>query len=145
MVGVVLTGHGQFAPGLASALEMVAGPQQSFVVVPFDEAAAGEYGDTLRSAIADLAGKCEGVVVFVDLLGGTPFNQSMMISSVVPGVEVVCGTNLPMLIECMFMRGSDTSSEQLVATALAAGTAGVIHKTLEPAGEGAADDEEDGL
>ena len=36
MIGFILTGHGEFAPGLASALELVAGRQEGFKVVPFD-------------------------------------------------------------------------------------------------------------
>lgn len=34
MIGFVLTGHGQFAPGLKSAVDMVAGEQPNFEVVP---------------------------------------------------------------------------------------------------------------
>ena len=37
----------------------------------------------------------DGVLVFTDLLGGTPFNQSMMIAQDVDNVEVLTGTNLP--------------------------------------------------
>ena len=48
--------------------------------------------------------ECEGVLVFCDLLGGTPFNQSMLISQDVDNVEVVAGTNLPMLIELVMTR-----------------------------------------
>jgi PTS system N-acetylgalactosamine-specific IIA component len=146
MVGVILTGHGQFAPGLNSALEMVAGPQADFAVVPFDEAAAGDYGPLLRSAISDMRDKTDGVLVYVDLLGGTPFNQAMMAAQEIAGVEVVTGTNLPMLIETMLTRTADTTVDQMVATSLEVGRAGVNHKTisaLEP--EDGTDDEEGGI
>ncbi len=42
--------------------------------------------------------ECDGVLVFTDLLGGTPFNQSMMIAQDVDNVEVLTGTNLPWLL-----------------------------------------------
>ena len=43
-----------------------------------------------------MRGECEeGVIVFVDLLGGTPFNQSMMIANDVDKLEIVTGSNLP--------------------------------------------------
>ncbi|MCH3967765.1 MAG: PTS sugar transporter subunit IIA [Atopobiaceae bacterium] len=131
MVGVVLTGHGKFAPGLASALEMVAGPQSSFSVVPFDESAAGEYASVLRDAIGELVQHNDGVLVYVDLLGGTPFNQAMLDAASIPHVEVVTGTNLPMLIESMLTRGSDTTLNEMVETSLKVGRAGIDHKTLE--------------
>ena len=36
MVGIVLTGHGRFAAGLKSALDLIAGPQEAFKVVNFE-------------------------------------------------------------------------------------------------------------
>lgn len=134
MVGFILTGHGQFAPGLASSIAMVAGDQPNFVVVPFEEADAGTYGDTLRAAITELRGNTDGVVCFVDLLGGTPFNQSMMISAGMDNVEVVAGTNLPMLLETLIMRGMNEGMtvDEIISTALSVGPAGIVHKKLEP-------------
>ena len=85
MVGFILTGHGNFANGIKSALDMVAGDQEAFEIVPFEGSQAATYGDDLRAAITKMRGECEeGVIVFVDLLGGTPFNQSMMDSSIMP-------------------------------------------------------------
>ena len=37
MIGLILTGHGQFAVGVGQALEMIAGKQAAFKVVPFLE------------------------------------------------------------------------------------------------------------
>ena len=93
MIGFILTGHAEFSNGLASAVDMVAGDQPAFKIVPFDGAQAATYGDDLRAAISAMRGECEGVLVFVDLLGGTPFNQAMMISQDIDSVEVVhrCG------------------------------------------------------
>ena len=52
MIGFVLTGHGQFAPGLKSAVDMVAGEQPNFEVVPFAGSEAVTFGDDLRTCIA---------------------------------------------------------------------------------------------
>ena len=41
MVDFVITGHATFAPGMAGALEMIAGPQEQFTVVPFLEEEIG--------------------------------------------------------------------------------------------------------
>ena len=71
MIGFVLTGHGQFAPGLKSAVDMVAGEQPNFEVVPFAGSEAVTFGDDLRTCIAKMRQACDGVLVFVDLLGGT--------------------------------------------------------------------------
>ena len=37
MIGLILTGHGQFAVGVGQALEMIAGKQAAYRVVPFLE------------------------------------------------------------------------------------------------------------
>lgn len=148
MVGCILTGHGTFAEGLGGALEMVGGPQEFFKAVSFHEDEAATFGDKLAGAISEMASACDGVVVFCDLMGGTPFNQAMMAAAAIPGVEVVTGTNLPMLLETLSTRMPDSTVDELVECALGAGKMGVDHKKLEVADDSDDDDlfgEEDGL
>ena len=130
MIGCILTGHGTFANGLADALSMIAGDQDYFIPVPFIEAGAASYPETLASTISDLLDQTDGVLIFCDLLGGTPFNQAMMLSQNY-NVEVVTGTNLPMLLETLSLRLASTTLTDLLQTALESGIAGVSHKTLE--------------
>ncbi len=141
MIGCILTGHGVFAEGLGSAVEMVAGPQDNFETVTFLDEEAAEYPDKIAGAISSMAEKCSGVVVFCDLMGGTPFNQAMMVSAAVPGVRVVTGANLPMLLECLTSRDESTTAEALVSCAIEIGRMGIDSKVLEVAG---GDDDEDG-
>lgn len=131
MIGCILTGHGTFANGLADALSMIAGDQDYFIPVPFIEAGAASYPETLVSTISDLLDQTDGVLIFCDLLGGTPFNQAMMLSQNYNNVEVVTGTNLPMLLETLSLRLASTTLTDLLQTALESGIAGVSHKTLE--------------
>ena len=125
MVGCILTGHGVFAEGVGAALEMVGGPQQDFAKVTFLEDEAGEFPAKISGAIAEMAEKCGEVVVFCDLMGGTPFNQAMM----------------AMLLECMSMRTDSTTAEELCQTAVEIGQMGIAAPVLETA---AADEPEDG-
>ncbi|MBF4804376.1 PTS sugar transporter subunit IIA [Lancefieldella rimae] len=131
MIGCILTGHGTFANGLADALSMITGDQDYFIPVPFIEAGAASYPETLASTISDLLDQTDGVLIFCDLLGGTPFNQAMMLSQNYNNVEVVTGTNLPMLLETLSLRLASTTLTDLLQTALESGIAGVSHKTLE--------------
>lgn len=133
MIGFILTGHGEFAPGLASALELVAGRQEGFKVVPFDVDKAADYPELIHSEIAAMREQTDGVVVFCDLLGGTPFNQAMMASQSTPDVEIVVGANLPMLIETLFARSSDANATigSLVECAVNAGKNGVDTRKFE--------------
>lgn len=148
MIGFILTGHGQFSNGLKSAIDMVAGDQPAFQIVPFEGSQAATYGDELRAAITDMRKECEGVLVFVDLLGGTPFNQSMLIANDVDNVEVVTGTNLPMLIELLLTRGAAGSLADLAEQAVSVGQTGIVHKGIadvKPAASDEFDDTEDGI
>ena len=130
MVGCVLTGHGEYAKGLNSALEMVGGPQSDFKIVCFLNEQAADYPDILFNTIKELKDKCGEVVVFCDLVGGTPFNQSMMASCEIGDVEVVAGCNLPMLLECVCLRDDKTTAKSLADMAVQVGRMGVDHKVL---------------
>lgn len=140
MVGFVLTGHGDFAPGLASSVEMIAGPQPDFDTVAFHEDAAGEYPRLLAAAITGALERCGSAVVFCDLMGGTPFNQAMLVSQARPGVEVVVGTNLPMLLEALMGRGDMSTAAGLADEAVSAGMTSIAHARLD-VDEDADDDE----
>lgn len=141
MVGFVLTGHGDFAPGLASSVEMIAGPQSDFDTVAFYEDAAGEYPQLLAAAITEALERCGSAVVFCDLMGGTPFNQAMLISQTRPGVEVVVGTNLPMLLEVLMSRDDMSTAAGLADEAVSMGSASIAHARLDAA----ADEDDDAL
>ena len=146
MIGFILTGHGDFSVGLKSAIDMVAGDQPEFEIVPFEGSQAATYGDTLRDAISAMRTECDGVLVFVDLLGGTPFNQAMMVANDIENVEVVTGTNLPMLIELLLTRSGAAGLEDLAAQAVAVGQTGIVHKSIASIGVAqAVDDDEDGI
>lgn len=147
MIGFILTGHGHFADGIKSALDMVAGDQEAFEIVPFEGSAAATYGDDLRAAITKMRGECEeGVIVFVDLLGGTPFNQSMMIANDVDKLEIVTGSNLPMIIELLFARAGATDVTALAEQAVTVGQAAVTRQSLASImGDAAEDLDGDGI
>ena len=133
MVGFVLTGHGQFSTGLATAIHMVAGDTPYFETVTFDNDEAATFSERLSKTIHEMRSACTGVVVFCDLLGGTPFNQSMMCAAEVDNVTVVCGTNLPMMIEALFTRMSndDATADELANIAISAGKDAVVLKHAE--------------
>ena len=70
MIGVVLTGHGQFAPGLADSMGLIIGEQENFAVVPFTpELAPEELSQRLLDAVRE-AGRDE-TLILCDLAGCT--------------------------------------------------------------------------
>ncbi|UPU38982.1 PTS sugar transporter subunit IIA [Erysipelothrix sp. Poltava] len=99
MIGIIVTGHGRFAEGLSSSVELIAGAQPQYKSVLFlEESGPEKLSSDLKEAIAEV-NTGEGVLVFTDLKGGTPFKESVMIAMNHTDVHVLAGTNLPMLLE----------------------------------------------
>ena len=108
MIGLLVSGHGNFATGLESSLKLLAGEQANTKFVDFD----GQSGDDLKVKIAetlDSMKEFDGVLVLTDLPGGTPYNKSVELKlekAADQTIEVMAGTNLPLLLSCATMAGA---------------------------------------
>ena len=111
MIGVVLTGHGQFAPGLADSMGLIIGEPEDFAVVPVTpELAPEELSQRLLDAVRE-AGRDE-TLILCDLAGGTPFNETIkLLPQLGEHVEVLAGVNLPALMEACTDRDDVTVAE----------------------------------
>lgn len=123
MIGIVLISHGPLASGLLQAAEMIAGEQSQVAVLELQPAQEmDQFREAMEQAVARVDSG-DGVLIVADLFGGSPANTSAYLLR--PGVEVVCGASLPMLLEVLTMRDSQTLSE-LAQTAVQAGAAGAL-------------------
>ena len=114
MVGIVVTGHGHFATGLGSSLKLITGLTENIELVDFEADHTTEVlADNLNKAFDNLK-ECDGVLVLSDLAGGSPFKTAVECKYARPdqAIEVIAGTNLPMLVEGgMMMEGFDSPLE----------------------------------
>ena len=97
----MITGPGHFATGLGSSLKLITGNTENIVYVDFE---ADHSTDTLTENInkgLDELKDCDGVLVLSDLAGGSPFKSAVECKVARPdqAIEVLAGSNLPMLIE----------------------------------------------
>lgn len=123
MIGIVISGHGQFATGIKSALELIMGKQPQLAAADFREGDSPEQlRETLRAAIAQVD-TGDGVVCCCDLAGGTPFNCCSLLAAHMPNVGVIGGTNLPMLMGSMFERSLNVAD--FVAHAMEQGSGAI--------------------
>ena len=126
MIGFIITGHGSYSPGMLGAMEMITGVQEKVIVVPFlQDMTLEEYSREMTSGISTLKQDGLEIIIFADLLGGTPFKTSVVSANEYTGVEVVSGTNLPMLIEGSMLRLGMTCARELVDTLLQTGQEGI--------------------
>ncbi|MGP1376282.1 MAG: PTS fructose transporter subunit IIA [Bulleidia sp.] len=107
MIGIVVTGHGSFATGLTSSVRLIAGEPTQYETVDFlPEDSVETLTEKLREAFSQLASCKEGILVFTDLTGGSPFKAAAELSMQAgeQKIVVLSGTNLGMLIEANMMR-----------------------------------------
>lgn len=106
MKGILLLSHGELAQGLMNSVSFFFGndiEQLKALTLKKDDDAS-EFGERIKEAVEEM-NTGDGVVIFVDLFGGTPCNQSAYVLD--EGIEIVTGLNLPLLMECLVMRTQD--------------------------------------
>ena len=110
MIGVVVITHGQLATELVNAAEMIVGdlPQFTAVSIGWHED-VNDAREDIAQAIERVRGGDAGVLLLIDMFGGTPSNLGMTFLEK-DRVEVITGVNLPMLIK---LAGLRTSSDLL--------------------------------
>ncbi|MCH4206839.1 MAG: PTS fructose transporter subunit IIA [Solobacterium sp.] len=125
MIGIVVTGHGNFATGLTSSVKLIAGMPEKYVAVDFvQEDSTDDLTSHLKAAFEQLAGCEGGILVFTDLMGGSPFKMSVELSVALKDkykIRVVTGTNLGMLIEANMSRGFMEDVDSLADMAIETG------------------------
>lgn len=128
MIGLIVTGHGNFGTGLTSSLNLIAGEQEAYKAVDFiQEYSVEDLERELNKAMDELK-DCEGILVLSDLVGGSPFKTAVMVGYARENVRVVGGSNLPMIIEISMMRKfmSDLSVDDLANTAVTTGKEQIV-------------------
>jgi PTS system mannose-specific IIA component len=106
MIGLVLVTHGHLADEFLGATVHVVGPQERMEAICI---AADDDMEARRGDIAAAIARCDtgkGVIMLTDMFGGTPSN--LAISLMRPGIEVIAGVNLPMLIRLATVRKTMT-------------------------------------
>jgi PTS system N-acetylgalactosamine-specific IIA component len=90
----VVAGHGDFAAGLISAVQQIAGKGDAFVAVTSRDLGAAAIEVALRHSIEASAAR----VIFTDLPAGSCTIAARRVAHDVPGIVVVTGTNLSALL-----------------------------------------------
>ncbi|ACZ10235.1 EIIAB-Man [Sebaldella termitidis] len=120
MVGIIITGHANFALGMMSAVKLVFGSPENLKIVNFGEEDSSEVlENNIKTAIHELK-ECDGLLCFTDIAGGTPFQVASRLSMEEAEMRVISGTNLPMLLGVLSER-DDMDLHELAEYALEVG------------------------
>lgn len=125
MVGVVVAAHGRMAEALVATAEGIAGKLDRVAVVNVSPCDGLESG---RKQIAEAIGQVDegdGVLLLVDMIGGTPSNCCL--TQLESGqLEVVTGVNLPMLLKLATSRTPGITLRETAEAVLAYGQKNVL-------------------
>ncbi len=146
MLGLLVTGHGHFATGLNSSLELIAGAQPNVALVDFE---ADHSIETLKENLTkafDSLKEYDGVLVLSDLPGGSPFKTAVELKYERPdqAIEVIAGTNLPLLIASSTMTSVFENPLDLAEAMIPEGKDSIIRFELAVKADEEAE-EEDGI
>lgn len=121
MIGIIVTGHGNFAEGITTALELVLGKQEMYLDVNFP---AGDTAVELEKNMTNAINKfenCEHIIVFADVLSGSPFNTAIMKAMQDERMKVIYGVNFGMLMEAVMNRNTGMEFNEIVSNAVRTG------------------------
>lgn len=124
MISIIVIGHGHFASGIVSSLELIACKQEGITAIDFTaEMTAADVHERLSAVLQPKA----QALVLCDLLGGTPFKvaATLMEELSETTLDVLSGLNLAMLIEAVFARQEQLDLEQIVAKLLTTAKEGI--------------------
>ena len=125
MIGVLLVTHGNFSEAIIKSMELVFGRQEKLEALTLNH---GDDVEELTRQVKERAKELddgEGVLVLVDLLGGSPCNVTASCLKQ-EGLECVTGLNLPMLISVPEEREDGTLCS-MPKVAMEAGKTGIVN------------------
>jgi PTS system N-acetylgalactosamine-specific IIA component len=94
----IVAGHGEFASGLVSAVEQITGRGNQLLVVAITGLGAEDIERMLRDRMVETGIR----VVFTDLQAGSCTMAARRVLRGMTDAVVVCGTNLPLLLDFVF-------------------------------------------
>ncbi len=131
MIGILLVSHGGFAAGLKDSLQLIVG---DFEKVDTASLVAGEDFEVFRKEVyqkIEALDDGDGVLVFVDLFGASPYNAAQY-AAMERGKEkvgVISGMNLPMVLDGVLSRDQYVLND-LVDSLIETGKDGIAKPTV---------------
>lgn len=100
MVGILILSHSTLAKGLSESCEMISGKKTEYISLT-DEG-IGIFETQVYNKLDELFSSYKEVLVFCDIRGGTPCNTALRYKlEKRANLEVIVGTNLPMILSCL--------------------------------------------
>ena len=103
MIPIILVTHGPLAPSMIESSEMLVGKSEKLSAITLQPSDNFEEFQEKIFTQAKSMDEGEGVLILVDLLGGSPYNATAKVLSQ-ENVECLTGLNLSMLLTALDQR-----------------------------------------
>lgn len=114
MIGIILASHGKMAEGILDTTKLFFNDQTQLEALTLTPEDNPDSFKAAMSAAVKRVDSGDGVLIFVDLLYGTPCNCAAQLLN--PQVNVITGMNLPMVMEVLSARiGEKPDLQALIA------------------------------
>ncbi|OTQ57043.1 PTS sugar transporter subunit IIA [Gilliamella sp. A7] len=110
---IILASHGPFAQGALECAQMLMGEQENVHVI---SVLIDSNIDNLRQEMQSSYKKLnqgDGVIILVDIMGGTPCNLASELLILHDDVLLFCGFNIPVLLEVLNNREGTLNDAKL--------------------------------
>ena len=112
---VVLVSHGEFAPGLHKAVNMLAGEERADVLSTSlsNGMGADEFAENVKSVLS-VVGAEDEIILFADIVGGSPLATTanvLMEMDLLGRTRMIGGMNLPLVLTCVLSKDDEETSE----------------------------------
>lgn len=125
MIGFLLMSHGDLAKGILSTAKCIMDAQEKTEVLTLRiEDDIGAFEQCVHQKVKTL-NDGDGVLVMVDLLGGSPCNKASLLLKD-KSVELVTGLNFPMFAAACEARAEGKDLRQIVQECLLLGRDGIV-------------------
>lgn len=99
----IVAGHADFAAGLVSAVEAIAGHGDRLLPIQVRGLCGEDIQALLRARLKDTG----AMVIFTDLQAGSCTMAARLVLRELPGAVLVAGANLPMLLDFVLSSNAD--------------------------------------
>ncbi|MBB5183423.1 PTS sugar transporter subunit IIA [Catenisphaera adipataccumulans] len=125
---VVLVSHGEFAPGLHSAVKMMTGDREDVLSTSLkDGMGADQFAENFKELVKDIKTD-DQIILLADILSGSPFTNALNVLSekgMLPNTLVIAGMNMPLALTAVLMKDNFDNLDEFAEALLNEGRSGV--------------------
>ncbi len=114
----VVVGHANLAAALLAAVEQISGPEHGLTAISNTDCDRGTLESRILGAVSG-----HPAIIFIDMASGSCMFAAMRRLEDMPGVRLITGVNLAMLLEFVFRR--DGSVDEVATAVTEAGSRAV--------------------